>query len=462
MSTESNFEIIVLILAKLRVFAGRPEVQLQIVVIGISLFIAGIVTRKLQQKTVTKVSYWIDQYVLRAVRPVVRIVYRVIRIISFPIFGLLLLNLAGRLLRAQGYLMGLLTQFSWVLTTLLLFQLGVAVLYLVFDDKEVQRYHYRLFLPLLIVVIFMEVLSNLMNLQDLARLELLLLFDHPITLGALFIATVGLYFWTDAVHGIEDLVYKIVTRRTTMDPGSTQATLTLVRYVLVIVGILFAISQLRLDSTTVAAITGGLSVGIGFGLREILSNFVSGLLLLFERSLHPGDVIEVDGELCVVEQFSIRATTVRTLNHVELVIPNQIFFTAPFKTYTGTERMVRVPLIVKTDCAIDPRVVPQVIQHAALAHEDVLADPEPSVFILEYGDNVATFQVNIWLDNPLLSPQTVSEVRVMIWDAFDEHDIALPTPEVEVHFSNRKPLEMGTNGAAINSSSPKLAIATVS
>ncbi|MEM7130078.1 MAG: mechanosensitive ion channel domain-containing protein [Chloroflexota bacterium] len=446
MSLETNFDLAIHIITKLRVFAGRPEVQLQLFVIVVALILAAIITRLLKQGTQEAVNRWIEQRLDRPFGVLARVIYRVVQMISFPIYALLLLGLFGRLMSIQGFISGLVTQFTWVLITVLIFQLGIAVLYLVFEEHEVKRYHYRLLLPLLIVIIVLQLLSDLVNLRDLAQLELVPFFGRPITLGALFIATVGLYFWTDAVHSIQDLIYRIITLRTSVDPGSTQATLTLFRYGLIILGILFALSQLRLDSTTVAAITGGLSVGVGFGLREILSNFISGLLLLFERSLQPGDVIEVDGELCVVEKFSIRATTVRTLNHVELVIPNQIFFTSPFKTYTGTEHRVRVPLIVKTDCAIDPRRVQSVLKETVLAHEHVLDEPEPTVFITDYGDNVATFQVNIWLDDPLLSPPTVSEVRVMIWDAFDEHNIALPTPEVEVHFSNRQPLRMAANG----------------
>lgn len=457
MPPQTNFDILTHIWAKILVFGGRPEVQLQVLAISISLFLAAIITRSLSRLTLNPIDRWITRRRSRSFRMATQAAFRVIQMVSFPVLGLSLTSLASRFLASQGYISGLINQFGWVLITVLIFQLVLAFLYTIFDDHEVQRYHYRLLLPLLIVVIALEVLSDLVDLRSLAQLELVILFERPITLGAIFIATVGLYFWTDAVHGVQELIYRILTRRTTVDPGSAQATLTLLRYVLVILGILFAFSQLRLDSTTIAAITGGLSVGIGFGMREILSNFVSGLLLLFERSLHPGDVIEVDGELCVVENFSIRATTVRTLNNIELVIPNQTFFTDTFKTYTGTERTVRIPLTVKTDCDIDPRNVQSVIQKAVVAHEHVLDEPEPSVFILEYLDNVATFQVNIWIDNPLLSPKISSEVRVLIWDAFDEHGIALPTPECEVHFSNRQPLEMATNSGGNGLPNPQMA-----
>ncbi len=434
-------EILQWVLLKLQIFIGRPVVQVQLAALFgcllLALFIARYASSHIEQAL-----QWLHNYLPTPLHNSTHIIAIVTRTLTFPIAAILLTDLLRRTLAAQGTITGLLAQFNWIFTTILFFQCAIALLYLLFPASEVRRYHYRLFLPLLVLVLFLEALSNLVSLDDIAGVVLTTVFGNPLTLGAIFVATIGLYFWTDAVHGMQDLVYKLITRHSTADPGSTKAALTLLRYLLIIIGFLFALSQLQLDSTTLAAITGGLSVGIGFGLREILSNFVSGLLLLFERSLHPGDVIEVDGELSVVENFSIRATTVRTLNNIELVIPNQTFFTSSFKTYTGTDHNTRVPIILKTDCEIEPKAVMEVLRTAALAHKEVLREPVPSVFLLEYADNVATFQLNIWLNNPVSMPRVSSEVKMLVWDAFNEHDIALPFPETEVHFSNRQPLRL--------------------
>jgi small-conductance mechanosensitive channel len=220
------------------------------------------------------------------------------------------------------------------------------------------------------------------------------------------------------------------------------AALTLVRYILISMGVLFVLSQLQLGPTTLAAITGGLSVGVGFGLREILSNLISGILLLFEQSLHPGDVIEVDDEITVVEDVRMRATIVRTQNNDELVIPNQTFFTSSFKTYTGTDKTVRVPLIFRTDCTTPPREVIRVLTQTALSHVQVLREPPPTVFVLDYGDNTAQYQLNIWLDNPVLNAEVASDIRLLVWDAFEENGIALPFPEIELHLPRQMAPEL--------------------
>lgn len=438
-------ELVQRVLLKLQVFAERPTVQIQLAAL-IGCLILAILIARYATSHIDAMMQWLNSRLGNQLRISTRIISILTRYLTFPISAMLLIEAIRRLLTAQGIVTGLMGHFTWILVTIFLFQCFISMLYILFKKNEVSRYHYRLFLPLLILAIAMEALSDLVSMRELASVVLATIFGNPLTLGALFIATVGLYFWTDAIHGMQDLVYKLITRHSSADPGTTKASLTLLRYLLIIVGILYALSQLQLDSTTLAAITGGLSVGIGFGLREILSNFISGLLLLFERSLHPGDVIEVDGELSVVENFSIRATTVRTLNNVELVIPNQTFFTSSFKTYTGSDHTIRVPIIVKTDCEIEPKAVIRVLCDAALAHEEVLKKPEPSVFILEYADNVAVFQLNIWVDNPVISPRISSEVRILVWDAFGEHGIALPFPESEIHFSNRKPLQLGHIG----------------
>lgn len=200
----------------------------------------------------------------------------------------------------------------------------------------------------------------------------------------------------------------------------------------------YVFTQYQFDTTTMAAITGGLSVGVGFALREILGNFISGFILLIERTLHPGDVIEVDNEISIVEDFSIRATTVRTRNNEEMVIPNQTFFTSSFKTYTGTDDKVRVGLTIQTDCVINPRRVIDLLKEAGVSHSDVLESPAPDATLLDYGNNVATFCLHLWVVDPMRSQKIISEVKLVIWDLLKEHGVALPFPEIELHFPKEK------------------------
>ncbi|MEM7117641.1 MAG: mechanosensitive ion channel domain-containing protein [Chloroflexota bacterium] len=442
MPEETNISLLQNLIDKLEIFMQRPQVQSQIITIGVVLILALLLSRMLWLIISRRLHSVVDTYVPKRLRPFLHFVLYLFQAITFSTLGLLLLREGRDNLLGNHQVVGLLDKFVWILWEIFIFQTVITIMYAIFNDEVFRRYHYRLLIPLFVLSLFLVILNNVTAISNIANIVLTTIFDNQITLGALFIATFGLYFWTDAVYVASELVYEFIKKRTSLDPGSTKAILTLGRYVLIIAGVVVALNQLQLDATTLTAITGGLSVGVGFGLREILSNFVSGVLLLFERSLHPGDVIEVDGEISIVRDFSIRATTVRTLNNEELVIPNMTFFTSSFKTYTGTDKTVRVPIPLRTDCNISPEHVVKVLQEAALSVENVMSDPAPTVFLLEYADNVASFQLNVWLDNPLTIPAVKSQVKFAAWHALAEHDIALPFPEVELHFPKRLPLEL--------------------
>ncbi len=435
-----DFSELTNVINKLIIFIHRPEVRLQVLIIILTFCIAGILSKGIWFWLGPRLSEVIDNVVSDKAQLAWKILLVTARVISFPLIGILILNVASTNLQVEGHITGLLVRFTWVFWTILAFQLLIPLLYSVFTKTTLRRYHYRLLTPLLIVVILLEIIDNLADLNELGQVVLLEVFTNPVTLGALFVATVGLYFWTDTVHVIQDMIYHLLQRFTNADPGSTKATLTLIRYVLVIAGIIFALSQLELDPATLAVITGGLSVGIGFGLREVLSNFISGIFLLFERSLHPGDVIEIDGQLCVVESLRIRTTTVRTLDNVELVIPNQMFFTSSFQTYTGSDKMVRLPMIINVSCANNMQSVMLLLKQTAKQHKDVLTEPVPSVFFNKFGDNVAEFQLNVWLDTPLKIPTVQSEIRCRVWEVFQKQNIDLTFPDMALHFPKKLPI----------------------
>jgi potassium efflux system protein len=433
------------ILGKVPVFLGRPTVQMQLFLILLVACIAWFGAETIWRRQTAAHSRLVGGARSEAARTRVDVLraymLEAANSATFPILCLLLLEATRQALNVQGLTSGLLGKVSWILWAFLALQLSTTVLNAFFDRATVRAYYFHLLLPLLCVVVALKILDNLTDLQQMGEVVLVEVFSRPVTLGAVFIATVGLYFWTDTAHVVQDLLYQFTVVHTRADPGGTKAALTLIRYLLVIAGVVYVLSNLQLGPTTLAAVTGGLSVGVGFGLREILSNFISGALLLLEQSLHPGDVIQVNDEISVVEDVRMRATIVRTLNNDELVIPNQTFFTASFKTYTGSDKTVRVPIHVRTDCATAPAEVVRVLETCAQQHAQVLADPPPTVFVLDYGDNVANYQLNVWLDNPTLGPQVCSDIKLLVWDAFAANHIDLPTPEMHLHFPPHLALE---------------------
>ncbi|MDJ0746429.1 MAG: mechanosensitive ion channel [Xenococcaceae cyanobacterium MO_167.B27] len=237
--------------------------------------------------------------------------------------------------------------------------------------------------------------------------------------------------------GIQDAIFHLLVKWTKLEAGVVQASLTLIRYGLIGVGLVFVLSTIGFDSTTFAAISGGLSIGIGFGLREIISNFISGIALLYERSLKPGDYIYVEDEMCQIKHINIRATTVCTFDNVEKVVPNQTFFTSSFTTYTGSDEIVRRLIPVGVSYKSDPEAVIEILLNVATEQPKVLTEPEPVVFLTEFGDSSINFELAVWLSTPAIAKSVTSDLNRAIWKALAKHNIEIPFPQRDVHIRSR-------------------------
>lgn len=125
---------------------------------------------------------------------------------------------------------------------------------------------------------------------------------------------------------------------------------------------------LGVNLTSLALIGTGLSVGIGFGLQQIIANFISGIVLLFEQSLRPGDVVEVNNQVGTVEKLNIRSTIIRTNDNVEIIVPNETFLTSQLTTYTKSDPLVRVSVPVGVGYDSNPKQVQQILMDTAVSH----------------------------------------------------------------------------------------------
>jgi small-conductance mechanosensitive channel len=278
------------------------------------------------------------------------------------------------------------------------------------------------------VIIVLLILSRLTDLNQLAQVILFPLFNSPITIGALFLATVGLYFWIDATYGIQDILQRLIVSRTHLHAGSVEASLTILRYVLIGLGVFAAMSVLGFNPTTVAAITGGLSIGIGFALQDVLKNFFGGLVILFEGTVRPGDYVEVGGKEAVVQKLSIRSTVVRTADNVEIIVPNQDWLSRSVITYTGTNRRVRQRFTVSVPREVEAGRVFQLLSDTARKHPLVLDDPGPGVSIAGFNGANVEYVLTYWVDDAAKMGKVNSDMRLMLLKAFDHEEIPLAPP----------------------------------
>lgn len=428
MFNEFNFAPLSDFWTKTLIFLDRPNVRLQLVAILLAIIFAWLWEKILEyqiQKLQPQFPNYLETFAKRF--------FTILNYLKFPLLGLTTLWINRQLLLSQGSLAGLLIEAEALFWVWFFYRLFLGVLYAFFDRAAIRRYHYRFFAPLFIIYIIIKILSYLTNLELLNKVVLTSVFASTLSIGTLFNAIVGLYIWIGALSGIKDLLYLMITKRTTAQPAMIDATLTTSRYILIIFGVIVVLGQLGLNATTVAAIGGGLSVGVGFSLQEIISNFISGIMLFFEGALKPGDVVEVDGEITVVERVSIRATTVRTFNRVEKIVPNQKFLTSSVVTYTGSDRICRYLIPVGVSYKSEPDKVIEILLKIAKEHPDVLKKPKPMVFFVGFGDSSINFELSFWLDNPIAQKPITSELYQAIWRAFAHHKIEIPFPQRDLH-----------------------------
>lgn len=365
----------------------------------------------------------------------------------YPLAALLLLAAAIGVLRGMERPFGLISGSIGLFLLLLVYRLLVAGLYALFNERRARAYDVRILAPIFVWLVLGILVSRVIELSVLAQIELFTLFETRVTLGRLVVTLVVVYLSLVLAWVLQDVLRRVVMPYTAADQGVTNTVLTLSRYVFILIGILFAIGTLGVDLSTLALIGGGLSIGIGIGLQQIISNFISGIVLLFEQSLRPGDVIEINDEIGVVEKLNIRSTLVRTNDNVELVVPNEQFFTSQVRTFTRTDSLVRVNLSLGVGYNSDPKQVRDILMETAVKHGLVRSEPPPAVFFSGFGDSSLDFRLAVWIDQPQRAPRVRSDLYFMIWEAFARHNIEIPFPQRDLNLRGGWREVFGEEGA---------------
>jgi len=226
-------------------------------------------------------------------------------------------------------------------------------------------------------------------------------------------------------------------QRTGLAPsGEAGAAERLVHYGIVFLGILVALrtTGIRLDALFAAGAV--FAVGFGFAMQNITQNFVSGVILLFERTIKPGDVIEVGGQIVKVQQMSIRATIVRTLDEEDVIVPNSSLVQSNVKNFTLEDNLYRVRVTVGASYNSDVPKVKAVLEGCARSMEYREKGFEPRVLLLGFGASALEFEASVWMRDPWNHRIAASKLREAIWLAFKEQQIAIAFPQVDVHFDH--------------------------
>lgn len=225
-----------------------------------------------------------------------------------------------------------------------------------------------------------------------------------------------------------------------INPSMQVALGKLSKFALLTVALLAALETVGIDLTALKVFGGALGVGLGFGLQRIASNFISGFIVLFDRSIRPGDVITIDNTFGWVQELRARYVVVRDRDGVERLIPNETLITTEVINWSYTDPNVRLKLPVSISYDDDPEQAMALMLEAAGACSRVLADPAPAARLVAFGDNGIELELRVWINDPQSGLMNVrSEVNLAIWRLFKAAGITIPYPQRDLHIRGGLP-----------------------
>lgn len=229
-----------------------------------------------------------------------------------------------------------------------------------------------------------------------------------------------------------------------------QFTLTRIsQYLIIFIGVVVAFQFIGIDLTGLAVVLGFLSVGIGFGLQNVTSNFIAGLILLFERPIKVGDRVTVGETEGDVQHINIRSTTIQSLNNIAYIVPNSEFISTTVINWSHGDKRIRVDMDVSVSYSSDLDLVLKVLKEIARANEEVLNTPEPEVHFREFGDSSWNLKLRVWIDHPKRHYYVRSDLNCEIVRKFRQHNIEIPFPQRDLHV--RSSVDLPVKNQSINS-----------
>ncbi|WP_170131712.1 mechanosensitive ion channel domain-containing protein [Aquicella lusitana] len=259
----------------------------------------------------------------------------------------------------------------------------------------------------------------------------------PIRIIALFVV-ISVFYWT--AKWTREFIYRLLLSRT-KDMGIRNSIAILSQYSVVVLGIFICLRVLGIDMQALAVVAGMFAFGIGLGLRDLANNFACGFLILLERPLRVGDIVNINGTEGDVIHIGSRAVTIRTWDHMELMVPNTEIFNKSFTNLTARDNIVRSILHIKIHRHDNPHEVQIIIQNVLAGQKDILKDPAPEVFLKEMRDTVMDFEVRYYVNIRQIKSRVgvMSVVHMAVWDEFRRQGIKPAYAQHEIFLRNETP-----------------------
>ncbi|MEZ9537896.1 mechanosensitive ion channel family protein [Shewanella sp. 10N.286.51.B8] len=257
---------------------------------------------------------------------------------------------------------------------------------------------------------------------------------QPITLGGLLIIPViiivGLF--------ITKLLVKLITKRLTSkktDPNIIHLLQRILYVIAIAILLITSLDLINVPITAFAFLSGAIAIGFGFGAQNIINNFISGWILMWERPIKIGDFLEVEGAKGIVEAINNRSTRIRRVDGVHLLIPNSTLLENTVVNWTLVDNLVRSNVRVGVAYGTKARVVADLLYEATIAQKEVLIEPKPVVSFEDFGDNALIFEVNFWINSTVEGGLRVtrSNIRFALDELLDQNNIVVAYPQRDVH-----------------------------
>ncbi len=239
-----------------------------------------------------------------------------------------------------------------------------------------------------------------------------------------------------ATRNLPGLLEVGMLRRLQVDAATRYALTSVTRYLILFTGTIFGLAMLGLRWSNLQWLAAGFSVGLGFGMQEIFANFISGLIVLFERPFRIGDVISIGGVEGTVARIRTRATTIVDWDNKEVVVPNKSFITDRLVNWTLSDTTTRIVIKVGIAYRNDPAQAQQLLLEIAAAHAQVLADPAPNCWMIGFGDSTQDFELRVYVGEINQRNPVRTELQMRIVQVFREHDIEIAFPQRDVWLRN--------------------------
>ncbi len=268
-----------------------------------------------------------------------------------------------------------------------------------------------------------------------------------VSLGNVLLGVALLGLTVIAARNLPGFLEVVVLHRFEIDSGSRYAYVTIARYVILAVGLVLAFSNIGADWSKLQWIVAALGVGLGFGLQEIVANFVSGIIILFERPVRVGDLITIDDTVGTVSRIQIRAITITDPDNFEVLVPNKAFITRSVKNWSLTSPITRLVVKVGIAYGSDVALAQKVMLDIARANEQVVESPAPMVLFLGFGDSSLDLELRVFVGRIDQRLPTLHALHVAVLDAFNKAGIEIPFPQRDVHMHGLAAVDQGGQDA---------------